>query len=57
MEADVTILLTEWQEFINIHPDKFKNLMKGDWLIDTRNQFNKDEVEASGLKYIGIGHK
>ena len=57
IDADVTILLTEWQEFINISPDKIKNLMKGNWLIDTRNQFNKEAAESSGLNYIGIGHK
>lgn len=56
-DSDVVILLTEWEELISLKPEKIKDLMKGDWLIDTRNQFDKAEVEKSGLKYIGIGHK
>ena len=56
-DSDVVILLTEWKELISLKPENIKSLMKGNWLIDTRNQFNKNEAEKAGLKYIGIGHK
>ena len=55
--ADITILLVEWREFVDLAPQEIKNLMRGDWFIDTRNQFRKDQVESVGLKYIGIGIK
>ncbi|MFC1653734.1 UDP-glucose dehydrogenase family protein [Patescibacteria group bacterium] len=54
-EVDVAILLIEWDEFLRLDPNKIKQTMKGSWFIDTRNQYNKETIEDSGLKYIGIG--
>jgi len=36
---------------------KMLNLMKGNVLIDGRNQFKKDYISSNGFKYLQIGVK
>lgn len=54
-DVDIAMLLIEWQEFISKTPDYFKSHMKGKYIIDTRNQFDKNAFEQAGFIYIGIG--
>lgn len=53
--ADITILLIEWDEFRSLDFKKLKQVMKGNIFIDTRNQYEPEEVKKSGFKYFGIG--
>lgn len=53
--ADVALLLIEWEELINLNLDKVAKLMKGNVLIDTRNQYSPKAVAKAGLEYIGVG--
>jgi UDPglucose 6-dehydrogenase len=53
--ADVLMLLVEWDEFKNLDFNKLKSVMKDKIFIDTRNQYEPEEVEKYGFKYIGIG--
>lgn len=53
--ADVVVLATEWRQFRN--PD-FKNLrtiMRGNLLIDGRNQWNPGQARSAGFRYVGVG--
>lgn len=54
-EVDVALLLVEWPELTQLNIHKVRQLMSGDWFIDTRNQYQPQAVEAAGLRYIGIG--
>lgn len=53
--ADAVVLITEWEEFLNLDFDRLKKEMKGDLIIDGRNVFAPELVKKAGLKYIGIG--
>lgn len=53
--ADVLLLLIEWDEFKNLDFNKLKSVMKHHIFIDTRNQYEPEEVAKHGFKYIGIG--
>lgn len=54
-EADALILVTEWKEFRSPNFDLIKSKMKGNLLIDGRNQFKKENITSKGFKYIQIG--
>ncbi len=56
-EADALILVTEWKEFRSPNFDLMLSKMKGNLLIDGRNQFALDFIESKGFKYIQIGVK
>lgn len=53
--ADVLLLLIEWDEFKSLDFNRLKSVMKGHVFIDTRNQYEPEEVAKHGFKYIGIG--
>lgn len=53
--ADVVILMTEWNEFKEIDLAKVKTLVKTPNLIDGRNIYDPEKVEALGFAYIGVG--
>lgn len=51
----VTILAVHHKEFENIDFKQLKNNMKLPNLLDTRNFYNKEEVEALGMNYYLLG--
>lgn len=54
-DADACILVTRWQEYENIRPEEFKQLMKTPVVFDGRMVYNKDLFKNSGVKYFSIG--
>ncbi len=50
--ADIIFILIEWPEIINYN---FPYTNKKVIFFDSRNQFNKQDIEKKGYKYIGIG--
>jgi UDPglucose 6-dehydrogenase len=55
--ADVLMLLTEWPQLVDLDFTSIKKLMKPNaWVLDTRNQYDKDQVMLAGLNYRGIGN-
>jgi UDPglucose 6-dehydrogenase len=54
-EADVLVLITEWNEFRAIAPSRLKVLMRGNVIVDLRNVFEPSAMREAGLNYIGIG--
>jgi UDPglucose 6-dehydrogenase len=49
------VILTEWNQFRNLDLNRVQELLKGSWFFDLRNIYKREEAEAAGLKYFGIG--
>jgi UDPglucose 6-dehydrogenase len=56
-QADAAVLVTEWQELVELDWSEVAAAMSGDLLIDGRNALDPDRVRASGLLYEGIGRR
>ncbi len=55
-DADVLLLLTEWNEFRHPDFDKVKETLKTPIIFDGRNQYNKKTLNEKGFIYFGIGN-
>lgn len=55
--ADAVVLVTEWPSFESLSWDKIAQAMRGDLVIDGRNQLLPAEVRAAGLEYEGTGRE
>lgn len=53
--ADALMLLTEWRQFRVPNWELIARLMRGKWILDGRNIFDRAEVERAALHYYGIG--
>ncbi len=53
--ADALVVATEWDEFRTADFADLAKRMRGNVIIDGRNIFERDEAEAAGLTYYGIG--
>ncbi len=53
--ADAAVVLTEWNEFRALNLSRIKDALKGDVLVDLRNIFKAEDVEAVGLAYESVG--
>ena len=54
-DADVLVVLTEWNEFRAIDLTAVKKAMRGNVIVDLRNIFSQGLAEDAGLAYRGIG--
>ena len=53
--SDALVILTEWNEFRSLSPERLKKHMKGNVLIDLRNALNQDSFRESGFNLIQVG--
>ena len=53
--ADALVLLTEWNEFRALSPERLKAAMRGDVLQDLRNVYDPEAMRAAGFRYGSIG--
>jgi UDPglucose 6-dehydrogenase len=53
--ADVLVLVTEWNEFRALAPDRLAAAMTGRVIMDMRNVFDPIAMRAAGFDYHGIG--
>ncbi len=53
--ADAVVVLTEWNEFRALAPDRLKAAMKGGIVLDLRNVWDPAAMRAAGLTYSSIG--
>jgi UDPglucose 6-dehydrogenase len=53
--AHALAIVTEWNEFRNLNLSKLKRLMRRPVLCDLRNIYDPEEVEAAGMKHVGVG--
>lgn len=56
-EADVVLVLTEWDEFRSLQPSEIEHLVRGRTIVDGRNCLEPKDWRAQGWTYIGIGRK
>ena len=56
-DADLLIIVTEWNEFRQLDLVKIKKVMKSPNLIDGRNIYNPEKVKELGFHYVGVGRK
>lgn len=54
-DADVLVVITEWNDFRALSPERLKALMRGTLVMDLRNVFDPHAMAAAGLEYRGIG--
>ena len=54
-EADMTFILTEWEEFKNIDIKQFERLMKEPVIFDGRNCFSLESIKDSTIEYHSVG--
>jgi UDPglucose 6-dehydrogenase len=54
-DAELLIILTEWNEFKQLDLSKIKTLMKTPIILDGRNIYNPVEVKRLGFVYQGVG--
>lgn len=53
--ADVLVVLTEWDEFRWLEPEKVAETMVGRRVVDSRNLLDRHHWNASGFVHEGIG--
>jgi UDPglucose 6-dehydrogenase len=53
--SDALVIITEWHEFRNMDLTLLKKLLNQPIFFDLRNIYIKEDVEAAGFKYIGVG--
>ena len=54
-QADITVVLTEWNEFRALDLDALKASMRGNVLVDLRNVYLPAQARAAGFTYTSIG--
>lgn len=54
-DADVMLVLTEWRQFKGLDLARAKTLMRGNKIIDLRNQIDHKAAVANGFEYKGVG--
>ncbi len=54
-DADALVIMTEWDEFRTVEYADIKEAMRGDVIVDGRNILDRDEAQAQGFVYYGIG--
>ncbi len=53
--ADVLAVITEWNEFKQLHASELKKVMKSPNIVDGRNIYEPEKMKALGFNYIGVG--
>jgi UDPglucose 6-dehydrogenase len=56
-DADAAVLVTEWQELLELDWREVAAAMRGDLVIDGRNALDPERVRAAGLTYEGVGRR
>ncbi len=54
-EADVVLLLTEWQEFVEIDPEALGRVVAARNIVDGRNALDADAWREAGWHYRALG--
>jgi UDPglucose 6-dehydrogenase len=54
-DADVLVVVTEWNEFRALSPGRLKAAMRGDVVVDLRNIYDPVAMQQAGFTYHAIG--
>lgn len=55
--ADVTLILTEWDQFRDLEPSELNDVVRQRTVIDGRNCLDRDRWRAAGWLYRGVGRQ
>jgi UDPglucose 6-dehydrogenase len=55
--ADVVVLVTEWRQYRSPDFAQLRAKMRGNTLIDGRNQWSRRQATGAGFAYLGIGRR
>ncbi|MBB2206082.1 UDP-glucose/GDP-mannose dehydrogenase family protein [Gluconacetobacter takamatsuzukensis] len=53
--ADILLVLTEWNEFRALSPERLRKLMKGNVIVDLRNIWEPRAMRDLGFRYQSVG--
>jgi UDPglucose 6-dehydrogenase len=53
--ADAVVLLTEWNEYRSLAPERLRQAMRGDAILDLRNAWDPAAMREAGFRYYGVG--
>ena len=53
--CDALVLVTDWQEFLKLDYQKMAKVMANPVIIDGRNFLNREAIEKTGFRFVGIG--
>lgn len=56
-EADMLVILTEWNEFRSLDLDKVKSTLRNPLVVDLRNIYKRQDMKAHGFHYVSIGRQ
>lgn len=54
-DADVLVLLTEWNQFRALDMEKVRSLLRSPRIADLRNVYEPEDMRELGFEYIGVG--
>ncbi len=54
-DADVMVIVTEWNQFRALDMEKVKSLLKSPKIADLRNVYEPKDMQELGFEYIGVG--
>ncbi|MCF6292726.1 MAG: UDP-glucose/GDP-mannose dehydrogenase family protein [Robiginitomaculum sp.] len=54
-DADVLVIITEWDQFRALQWSKINKVMPGKTIVDFRNIYNPEDLRALGFNYVSIG--
>jgi UDPglucose 6-dehydrogenase len=54
-DADVLVIVTEWNQFRALDMKKVKELLKTPKIADLRNIYEPDDMIKMGFEYVGVG--
>jgi len=49
------VIVTEWDEFRALDLKRIAGALRGKVLVDLRNVYDRDDAQAAGLAYYGVG--
>ena len=55
--ADALVVATEWNQFRALSPERLKQAMRGTVVVDLRNIYDPQPMQAAGLVYHGLGRR
>ncbi len=54
-DADVLVIITEWNQFRALDLDRVREAMKGSPLVDLRNIYDAADMKERGFHYVSVG--
>ena len=56
-QAHALLIVTEWEEFSQLDLEKIRGLMSSPIILDGRNVFDPEKMQAMGFEYYSVGRK